>query len=694
MKKRVENADRRQPVGLFFPTRVQTRGTFLPVILAAFVMAGCARPPAPDHLLRADPGQVARLERQSMLRAAPSLARIVSGSDLAWRRPAAPVPSPELSEGAAMWLFVEPQTLLSRDRGALAELALPEHLSLLADLGFSGLFVAPLESSGRDRHPERSALEPDVDIISFELSATAGAEEDFQHLAAGAAEKKLFLGSAVPPLFTGAGPDFLLALKAAGDWPGAYIMLEAPPEAESELPSAGQLDAPLRDSLSARGVLPAGIDFGESAGWAVSGPERGVDGRTRRWFYLFHETPNRPVLNWDDPSGAARRLLSAGIIRQVGLRRVLLAGVRPGPLLYSNSREAPFRNVSSRPEPGLSALRDLCREIRRYGGRPLLLDRVPASLGGLILDTECDLITDNVTCPAAEYALLSGDAAPLRAALDRTLAEGADQRRFCRLLSTAQPLDFALLAAETNRKTLLFPDLVPEQTAEGWKRSLYTQSGSLQATLPALAAMRAGLSPTELSEANREKIQPLHEIVMLLRAGLPGVLGLSGQDLAGVVRHTALPPKPEAPAPRPALPAWSPGPEMQASTAGGMPRGLAVYAPPLLQAAAPGSFAATVRGIAALRRETGVAAGTLLARLPTIQPGSVAFLVRLPDGDLLLTAANFSDKVVCETFSRPRYASEQADDLLRNTEIDLAGNRFTLQMRPFECRLLRIAHNT
>lgn len=624
-----------------------------------------------------------------MLRAAPSLARIVSGSDLTWRRPASPVPSPELLDGAAMWLFVEPQTLLSRERSALAELALPEHLSLLADLGFSGLFVAPLESSGRDWHPERSALEPDVDITSFELSATAGSEKDFRNLAAGATRNNLFLGSAVPPFFTGTGPDFSLALKAVGDWPGAYIMLETPPEVASELPpSDGRLDAPLRDSLSARGVLPAGIELGESAGWAVSEPERGVDGRTRRWFYLFHETPNQPVLNWDDPSGAARRLLSAGIIRQVGLRRVLLAGVRPGLLLYSNAQTASFHNVPSRPEPGLSALRDLCREIRRYGGRPLLLERVPVSLESLILDTECDLIADNVTCPAAEYALLSGDAAPLRAALDRTLAEGADQRRFCRLLSTDQPLDFALLAAETNQKTRPFPDFVPKQTAEGWKSNLHTQSGSLQATLPALAAMRAGLSSTELSEANREKIQPLHEIVMLLRAGLPGVLGLSGQDLAGVVRH-ALPPKRESARP-PVLPAWSPSPKVQASTSGGLPRGLTVYAPPLLQAAVPDSFAATVRDIATLRRKTGVASGTLLARLPTRQPGSVAFLVRLPDGDLLLTAANFSDKVVCETFSRPRYASEHADDLLRNTELDLAGNHFTLQVRPFECRLLRI----
>ncbi len=687
-------ADGTPPAGIRFPAQISKayRTLFRPcsILFSAVLpvlLFGCTRPSVPETLPRADPGSTAVLERRSMLRAATETTRIVSGSDLAWRRPVAPAPSPRLLHGSAVWLFIRPQTLLTRTRSTAAELALPEHLALFAKLGFSGLFVSPRERSGRNLRPERAASDPDTDIIGFEPDLPAGTEQEWQNLAAGAARHGMLFGSSAPPLFTGTGPDFTLALRAVGDWPGLYALVELPDG--TALPAeAGRLAPHQAEALRTEGVLPAEPAFEQPVGWAVTAPEIGADGRTRRWAYLFHETPFRPILNPEDPSGAARRLLSAGIIRQVGLRRLFPIGLYLGPLQYLHAGEQ--RDIAAPPEPGLSVLRALTREIRRYGGAAILQDEVPPSWGPALMRTDCDLMTDWVTRPAAEYALLSGDAGPLRRALDRSLADGTDHRRLLRPASLDRPLDARLLSdLDPNTPLRSFAELA----GPDWIRMLPHRDRRIQASLPALAAVRSGIDPDELSPANARTILPLHEAVLLFRAGLPGVLALSGQDLAGIVRFPDPLPVPAGCGPWPVFPAWSPTAEPPASTTGGLARGLAVYPPPTASETDSDAFWTGITRLTELRRQTGVALGTLSARPATAHPGSAAVLVRLPDGNLLLTAVNFSDKVVRETFSRPRNTLSRARDLLRQTDLVVAAEQFTLKLRPFECRMIRFNAN-
>ncbi len=662
--------------------RTCLRSVLPAAVLIAF-LSGCVRAPAPERLPRADPGSTAVLERRSMLRAATGTTRIVSGSALAWRRPLDPVPSPRLLHGSAVWLFVRPQTLITRARSAAAELALPEHLALFAELGIAGLFVAPWETSGRSLRPERAAWEPDTDIVGLEPDPGAGTEQELRDLAAGAARWGMLFGSAAPPFLTGTGPDFSLALRAAGDWPGLYVLVELP-DSDALPAGPGRLDSGQVETLRARGLLPAEPDFEPPAGWAVTGPEPGTDGRTRRWAYLFHESLFRPILNPEDPSGAARRLLSAGIIRQTGLRRLFAVGLHLGPLRYLHTGRT--RDAAAPPEPGLSTVQTLAREIRRYGGAAILSEQVPPAWGPALMRTDCDLLTDWVTRPAAEYALLSGDAGPLRRALDRSLRDGTDHRRLLRPASSARPLEDRLLSgAGPDAPLRSFVELA----GPAWSRALPRQGRDMQAALPALAAIRAGHAPETVSPADARTIRPLHEAVILFRAGLPGVLALSGQDLAGMVRFPEPPGEPLPCGPWPVLPAWSPAADAPASTAGGLARGLAVYPPPTGRRAERNELCAGIARLTELRRRTGVASGTLSARPDTVHPGSAAVLVRLPDGNLLLTAVNFSDKVVRETFSRPRNTLPRARDLLRQTDLVVADAQFTLKLRPFECRMVR-----
>ena len=141
------------------------------------------------------------------------------------------------------------------------------------------------------------------------------------------------------------------------------------------------------------------------------------------------------MLNWDDPSGAARRVLAAGIIRQVGL----LSSAPGGPERGGRHRgqdpaptDASGRLTGGSPEPALSALRALAREVRRYGSWSLLRDRLPARLLPVVQAAGVDFAADTVLSPALEYALISGNAAPLETAIDASLAAGVDHARLWR----------------------------------------------------------------------------------------------------------------------------------------------------------------------------------------------------------------------------------------------------------------------
>ena len=647
------------------------------LLCLSLVLLSCtqqrSRVPSAATLPRADPGYVQWLERQAMLGNAPQLTALVSGTDKGLRASSVDTTQGDkraqggtgrgdridtLLAAADTWLWVHaPSMVTARMRPVWEELADPRYAQLMDALGLRGLYVASTaESGGIWEYDRRRSLAGD-DVTSLSFGPHAGTDKQFETFAGLAARRQWQLGADIIPPSTGLGPDFFLAARQVRDYPGAYMMLEAPEALWSLLPeAAGQWQgAPLQDAhvtlLAEKGVLPPALARDELArgasswlqpgGWAVTGPIRGVDGVNRRWLYRYHRSPLYAQLHWDDPSGAARKILSASVIRQVGLLQHTLAGLHTEALVGLDPVDGPVDSPTLEPAP--SALRDLSREVRRYGGWSVQLDPLPllssdaTSRRFAPQHSGADFMADSVTFPAAENALRSGDATALREALAQSLSAGLDQRRLARRVAGFQGL--------------------PQ---------------SEDAAAPQTTARR-------------------HLLLTLFRGGLPGLLLLSGQDLAG-----SLSAQPLTDAHAEAA-GWSlllPE-ETASSTRQGTARAATLYPPVPQQWETPGSYAHTVSKITEARSAFGLARGRLLAVARTSHKGSVGFWVHLPEGsgsDAALVLANFSASPVKERVPLPPRVQGRIYDLLRQAgqhgqgeDRSEADASLTVELAPYQC---------
>lgn len=604
----------------------------LSFLMALLLLCSCSpsgrRPSGSELPDRAGPAYVQWLEEQACLRRSAELTAVVSGSSLNWKNSSGDTPFPD---AARTWFRASPVlTAWSGHDSFLKALGEGTRLRQLAELGVQGIFLSGTADTGDEwagRSPARGLGE---DGVSFAFGRLTGTEEDYARLLGGLSEAGLLAGGTLLPANTGMGPDFFLAERSVRDYPGLYAMIETDPQDWPLLPELGRDEtAPLSDraekALAARGVIPGALVqddpsfFSAPCGWAVTGPVAGVDGVKRRWAYRWYLTPDRPVLHWDDPSGAARRILEASLIQQAGLRHQALVGAGIGAWIGLDPSPAEKSPRTGRKlEPGYSALRDLVRNTHRYGAALLVQDDIPMNNLRLILRTGADFAFDSVLTPALERSLLEGSASSVRSALRRALELGIDQKRLWR--STADGLPRPSL----NAVVPLLPD--------GWPELLVPADAPRQGprlNAATLAAVAAGLAPGEKPDADqRRRIRDGHLLQIATRAFLPGLLMLSGQDLDGGI--------PDGRDSHATPPIWqmNPGP----SSRQGLPSGLAVYRndpeadmKPLLQR------------LLAARTSTRIAEGELTA-VPSCGDTVLFTLSSLPDGGHLAFFGNFSQK--------------------------------------------------
>ncbi|MDR2695282.1 MAG: hypothetical protein LBC79_02755 [Deltaproteobacteria bacterium] len=642
---------------------------------------------------RADPGYLQWLEKQSMLAEAGELARIVSGSELPWRAAVAGGQLDILLDAADTWLFVHPAGLLTEGaRPAFRELAEGSVLDTLKQAGIRGIFIAPAHESGavwREKKPPGRAETQD-DPVSLRFSEHAGNDKDFKQLAGQAEKRRLQLGGDILSPATGAGPDFALAVRTLREYPGAYMMVEIPRAHWTALPPAPKPNslegAPLSQEqlalLSAERLLPPAmardsLTWTARGGWAATAEIRCTDGQLRRWVFRFHEQPARPLLSWEDPSGAAQRILSGSIIQQVGVLRQTLAGIHIDPLF---GLDASYNPAQRSLEPAPSALHSLVREIRRYGGWSIQRDPVPVGLNAQLLDAGTDFIQDNITSPAAEYALLTGDAAPLRAMLTQSLH--FDQRRFARGMPGPEGIRFQALEASP-----FPPDALQKlhRLLEG-QTECPLDGNTLYATGPSLAALAMRAQQAERAKADTSPLGP-HLLLTAFRAALPGLFRLSGADLTGALNIAGTTSPAHA-----VLGGWSLGAAAtRPTTRKGSERATTVYPPADRQLRQPDSYLSRLGRLNAIRAEYKVAQGTLLGPLPAAAPSVLPVLTRLPDGRHLLAVANFSPKGCNSDISLPAsLGAAGIQDLPEANTIARSGGRLSLELGPWACRILLI----
>ena len=259
------------------------------------LLSGTERPDrAPGSLLRADPGYIQWLERQSMLGNADDLAAEVSGSERLWGNSGSNDRLPLLLDAAPCWLEVNPHTLRGKAT-AMQSLARSGTLEAFRRMGFSGLYLSPSQEQGALWHNQ---LRPDfgTGTTSLAFDARSGDDEQFARLNARAATSGFQLGGSLPPAATGLGPDFFLQARHASRFSGLYAMMEAPSSLWSTLPASPQeweclpLNARQCRTLTDKGLLPPALlrdslPWATPGGWAVTGEVRGADGKPRRGLY-------------------------------------------------------------------------------------------------------------------------------------------------------------------------------------------------------------------------------------------------------------------------------------------------------------------------------------------------------------------------------------------------------------------------
>ncbi len=628
---------------------------------------------------RADPGYIQYLERLSMLGADVELARIVSGSQLAWLRPAS-TPFPDsLLVLADTWLTVNPTTLLPENkRSAFASLAGGSTWQIMEKTNIRGLHITPTGAAGGLWAYGRNATKSGEDVIQYNFSESAGSDDDYRRLLDMANTNRRLLGLDLVPAATGLGPDFFLSTRNHRQFPGVYCMVELPQNVWSALPAVPNpwrgvaLSEEEVRLLTSKQLLPPAMEqdkplFGAKTGWAVTSEIHGVDGLMRRWVYRYYGSPDRPILNWEDPSTAARRVLSGSAIRSVGVLGGALVGMR---LEGMYGLDAARSNRPSSAAPADEAAIAIGREVRRYGGWSWLRDELPLSFLQTLMPGGPDFVQDSIFSPGLEHALLTGNAALLRGMADEALRLGLDMRRFVHGMPSEEGINYTLphlndvasRPADASKQVQFAGQITPQTAAALKKNTLQELRDVVYAAkmstpkgddIPPLAPDRlyttsAGVAALALGAGNADavtkamlpKIQNGHLLLAFFRAMQPGLFLLSGQDLAGTLPLSwysmlDVPQSWDIALTSHGAYALTEANAARMVTSQGIAKAKNAYPAPDVQIQDSSSFASKLGRIVALRGSLQVAGGVLHGRFLTRASGSLALALLLPSNGRL-----------------------------------------------------------
>jgi trehalose synthase len=630
--------------------------------VAAQTSAGTGPAAETTLMPRADPGYVQYLERQSMLYKSSEMAMVVSGSGIAWRNAAAGGSS-GLLKHANTWVLIHPMTMLTSSQSSVfSQLSESATWPVLREIGASGLYIAPIQGGGFLWAKGRKGTDIGDDVVQYDFSRTAGEENRYKRLMREAIGNNVVIGSDLVPAATGLGPDFFLALRGVREYPGIYCMVEIPdadwkllPEVNTE--AEGAVLGPAQvEALDRQGLLPKSMrgelsPLSRAGGWAVTGEMRGVDGINRRWVYRYYRNPSYAVLNWEDPSQAAHRILSGSAVRQVGLQGQALIGLRfeafqgLEPVVDGAGSGRTFSI-----EPARTAAQSMGREINRYGAWSWVRDDgLPLNVLGDFLASGVDYIFDGVFSPAAEHALLTGDAGAARFMADEALRLGLDFSRLAHVMPAQDGINYTLpyLAGggADGEKAAALRDAV--RSAVRSVAGNHMRDDRLYATGASLAAMALNADPASAIK----EIQNGHALLIFFKAMQPGLLMLAGQDLCGVLPLSSDAQSGDRGGPEDAIRGgYGLGSvsSMRAVSTMGTARAPQLYPPPDMQVHGKDSFLRRIGAFLRPRKDYDIGGGRLIARPATKEKGSIALLTRLPDGRFLLSLCNFSRSAVNE----------------------------------------------
>ena len=660
--------------------RLACRAALLLLVIGAGAVAA---PPAPKPI----PEEVRWLEERSMLRQARDAAETVSGKAIQWRhRYGEPQPR-EAVKHAPVWLLDYPGSVITREnRSVIATWASPDLWDALRELGIDLLHIGPVQRAGGVKGTEYTPTTDGwFDRISLELDPAIGTEEDYAKLVAVASKRKGSVAGDLVPLHTGLGPDFHLALRGYGDYPGVYTMVEIPKEDWKLLPEAegpwgvALVPRPAAEKLAKKGYIPGLINSNDAApeaktwsGWSASGEVPGVDGRTRRWVFLHYFKPSQPTLNWLDPSYAARRVVAGDATRNIVGRKTRILRLDAVPFLGIESKPGGTETLHFKHPLSVVGTNDTAMLIRKLGGWSFHELNVPLKDLKKFTEHGPDLSYDFTTRAQYLHALLTGDAAPLRLSFRWMLEAGVQPVAFVHDLQNHDELTFQLTepagredeAFNVGGRKLTGKQLKEEILASmrskaagdaaPYNRLYRPEEDGLATTFTGFIAPALGIKdPYRATPEQVKQIARAHLLLSAANALQPGVFGLSSWDLVG-----ALPIPLESVKDRVGegdfrwinrggVDLMGANPKATQS-AFGLPRAKALYVPLPEQLKDPESFASQLKVMLAARTKYRVAEGELLAAPETKAKGLCVLILRLPEETLAVTVLNFGREEVSE----------------------------------------------
>src|SRR5499427_193958 len=620
------------------------------------------------------------LVERSMLHQAELTARRYAGQGQLWQHPYA-MPQPRAASAlASVWFTAYPPSQITgSSESVLESLGNQELWRVFRDIGIGGMHTGPMKRAGGLRGREYTpTVDGNFDRISSQIDPAFGTDAQFRTMVRQAADNRAVIIGDIIPGHSGKGPDFRLAERRYGDYPGLYHMVEISPEDWDLLPAvpAGKDSVNLKpaavDALKARGYivgqLPRTIFYEpgvKETDWSATGMVVGADGQRRRWVYLHYFKEGQPTFNWLDPTFAAPRLVAGDAIHSLatlGERMLRLdangfLGIEVGP---DNGRAWSEGHPLS-----VTANQLIAGLVRKLGGFTFqelnltLEDLQAMSSGG------ADLSYDFVTRPAYHHALVTGDAEFLRLMLGLQRAYQIDPASLIHALQNHDELTLELVHFWTKHKDNTFTfrgkplkgiALRDTIRAEMHDRLMgvaapynLKAANGISCTSATVAAAALGIRDLErLTEAQRHDIQRAHLLLALFNAMQPGVFALSGWDLVGAL---TLPGDAVGPLIADGDTRWINrgaydllGKHAGVTTSGsGLPRAQALYGPLPEQLQHPDSFAWQLRKMLHVRARYRINEGELVALPAVTAPGLVVMVHRLPGGaGTQVTAVNFA----------------------------------------------------
>ncbi len=642
----------------------------------------------------------------AMLEQSAAIRRRYIANGALWRRPYADAQPRAAAAMASVWFAAYPNAIITRPgESVLHTLGDPALWRTFAEIGIQAVHTGPMKRAGGvSGCAFTPSIDGNFDRIGLEIDPALGTTEEFIAMCQTAKAHGAIVIDDIVPGHTGKGPDFRLAERAYGEYPGIYHMVEIAPEDWSLLPpvpaGADSVNLPhasvlaLRDKGYIVGPLPRTIFYEpgvKETDWSATDVVVGVDGVARRWVYLHYFKQGQPTLNWLDPSFAAQRLVLGDALHSLGVLGASMLRLDANGFLGIERRAD--GSVWSEGHPlSVTANQLIAGLVRKMGGFTFQELNLTVDDIAILSRGGADLSYDFITRPAYHVALVTGDAEFLRLMLREMHSAGVDPASLVHALQNHDELTLELVHFWTLHKddryafggrelsggelreqirTLMYERLAGPETPYNLR---FTTNG-VACTMASLAAAALRIRDLEhLDDEQVAAIQRAHLLMAMYNALQPGVFALSGWDLVGALTLPA-----EAVADRMAdgdtrwinrgaYDLMDVNPTATHSEAG-LPRARALYGSLPEQLRTPGSFVSELRRLLDVRRRYRLYASRQIA-VPDVQsPGLLILVHELPDNlGVEVTALNFSLEPVEEMITLPGLSNLPVRELLQDEE--------------------------